>query len=435
MDEQGNASVIWARSMSVFASSPVGVIQAAARPAAGGSARDGWSVPQDVSSARQYVNSPSLTLDGKGNATAVWISGLSSAGGNIQSATRPAGSAWSAPQNLSPVQNIGQAPRVAVNPRGDAVVTWVRFEGENVTPNNEKYFVLAANRTAGGPWSTPQDIAPNAASSGASVAVDEQGNAFALWGGQAGSIVNAAGFDAAGPQLRDLVVPEAGTVGTPAAFSVAPLDVWSQVTSTRWDFGDATGAEGKSVAHSYAAPGSYAVTVTSTDSLGNVSSEKRTVVIVNAPVTPSPEVPPPGASTTPDSGTTAAPSSSPGAAVTTATTLGTGGPQLGALPPISPATTTKERSALSRCLALANRLKTTTAKRKGRAACARPGRVGGLKARRSSRTVKLSFLAPGSVGRFGPAARRYVVKQSFKPITCCPMSQTQLSEEPWSSAW
>jgi len=30
--------------------------------------------------------------------------------------------------------------------------------------------------------------------------------------------------------------------------------------------------------------------------------------------------------------------------------------------------------------------------------------------------VKLSFLAPGAVSRFAPAVRRYVVKQSFRPI-------------------
>jgi hypothetical protein len=67
------------------------------------------------------------------------------------------------------------------------------------------------------------------------------------------------------------------------------LDVWSSVASTRWDFGDGTAADGKSVSHGYSAPGSYEVTVSSTDSLNNVSSEKRTVAITAAPAgAPSP---------------------------------------------------------------------------------------------------------------------------------------------------
>ncbi|MEJ7892118.1 MAG: fibronectin type III domain-containing protein [Solirubrobacteraceae bacterium] len=47
----------------------------------------------------------------------------------------------------------------------------------------------------------------------------------------------------------------------------------------------------------------------------------------------------------------------------------------------------------------------------------RPGRVTALTARAASATsIKLTFNAPGTDGRRGPAARSYLVKQSLRPI-------------------
>ena len=47
----------------------------------------------------------------------------------------------------------------------------------------------------------------------------------------------------------------------------------------------------------------------------------------------------------------------------------------------------------------------------------RPGRVTALTARAASATsIKLTFIAPGTDGRRGPAARSYLIKQSLRPI-------------------
>jgi len=427
LDDQGNAVAVWVRKTGEFSGfQDSTTVQAATRPAGRVAA---WSQPKDVSvvDTKQFSSELEVGVDALGNAVAVWTQTrgvFAFATSSVQAATRPARGDWSTPpQDISPVQGSVAGTDVAVGPQGQAVAVWRRFEGSTSTSGTVgRYIVVGAARGATGGWGAPQDLSSvpdvkqNPPFPVPKAAVDAQGNAAAVWSfGNAALPVQAAGYDAAGPQLRDLSVPDAGAVGAPLSFSVAPVDVWSSVASTRWDFGDGTGSEGRSVSHGYSAPGSYEVTVTSTDSLNNVSSEKRTVVVTSVPTPVSAPPTAPVAESSP--APTAASGPAPVSAGTSVTTPGS------ALLSPAPAAgfggtpSVLERSALRRCLAGAKRLKTTRARRKARAACARPGRVGVLKARAaSSRTVKLSFLAPSSVGRFAPAARRYVVKQSFKPI-------------------
>jgi hypothetical protein len=69
----------------------------------------------------------------------------------------------------------------------------------------------------------------------------------------------------------------------PLAFSVSPFDVWSALGQTSWSFGDGGSATGTAVSHSYAAPGTYQVTVTGTDAVGNASSASGEIAIAAAP--------------------------------------------------------------------------------------------------------------------------------------------------------
>ena len=92
----------------------------------------------------------------------------------------------------------------------------------------------------------------------------------------------AAGYDAAGPQLLGLQVPTMNTPGSPLTFSVTPLDVWSPVV-TVWNFGDGASASGATVTHTYAVDGTFIATVTSTDAVGNSSSATGTVADLTSP--------------------------------------------------------------------------------------------------------------------------------------------------------
>jgi hypothetical protein len=296
LDAQGNAGVVWEHAIYKPYVTPASTVQAATRPAEGGSVKDGWSAPQDISAAGQVASGPQVAFDEKGNATAVWKSGAPLSG-NLQAATRPAGGGsvkdgWSAPQDVSPSLLNVDSYQLAVNPDGKAIVVWTRFEGNVGLPlieDSTKFTVVAATRPPAGSWSQPQDLSDSyTVQPLPAAAMDPQGNAVALWAASdptntGKSIIKARGYDAAGPQLRDLAVPQAGTASTPLAFAVSPLDVWSDVASTSWSFGDGTSAPAKNASHRYAAPGSYEVTVTSTDSLGNATVEKRTVRVASAP--------------------------------------------------------------------------------------------------------------------------------------------------------
>jgi hypothetical protein len=105
---------------------------------------------------------------------------------------------------------------------------------------------------------------------------------------------------------------------------------------------------------------------------------------------------------------------SPSSGGTQGTTPGT---QQGGRPTPGGAPSVTERTALERCLAGAKRQKTKSRRRAARARCLTPGRVSRLTAKAlSASAIRLTFSAPGSVGRSAPPAGRFVVKQSPRPI-------------------
>ena len=89
------------------------------------------------------------------------------------------------------------------------------------------------------------------------------------------------GFDAAGPVLSDVSVPDGGA-GQSLAFSVSARDVWSGVSSVDWDFGDGSSGSGTAVTHTYAAPGAYPVVVRAVDGVGNATEVHRTVQVTGS---------------------------------------------------------------------------------------------------------------------------------------------------------
>ncbi len=432
VDLQGNAVALWSdRSPSGDA----GQRADSERVFAASAAKDGkWGPAQQLTEA--LSRRPQVAFDGQGNAVAVWA-GTEASRAQF-AADRSTAGVWSPPQNIGVVDvkssAIGDGPQLAVNAQGDAVV----LSGSGRDQDADPRVVRATRRPAGGAWSPQVELGlltpfnATGLSVTPSVAIDDQGNAAGAWraafpstetGGCIGtveiggvnfvdgcSIIKAAGFDAAGPQLRDLNVPAAATVGSPVAFSVAPLDVWSAVASTHWDFGDGSGADGASSSHVYTAPGAHEVTVTSTDSLDNASVQARTVVVTTAPV----------------QGGEPAPQLTPAIAAPAGTDAAGGTDALRArglrrcLTAVARDRALEMRRARSRTLP--ERAKARRHAARGRQRClARygrtPGRVTGFRPNSVSATkIVLRFLAPGSDGTRGPAARGYVVKQSLRPV-------------------
>jgi hypothetical protein len=268
VDAQGNTVAVWSRSDGTDY-----IVQGAVRPAASGV----WQAPVDLSGAGQSAVAAQVAVDAQGDTVAVW----QRANGTdyiVQGAVRAAGGAWQAPVDLSAAGPSTSGPQVAFDAQGNAVAVWTRFNGAN-------FIVQGAVRAATGAWQAPVDLSAAGRNADfAQVAFDAQGNAVAVWQRYDGAewIAQGAGYDAAGPLLQALSIPTTGTAGQPLSLSVAPLDVWSGLT-TSWSFGDGASARMTSATHSYAVPGSYNLAVTSTDALDNTTTATRTITITPAP--------------------------------------------------------------------------------------------------------------------------------------------------------
>jgi len=225
---------------------------------------------------------PHVALASNGRATALWDV-QDSGGHHIRYATREPGQNFGFPTDITGDPGVDPGgSEVAVDGQGNAMAVWTSFD--NGTPKTRW-----ANAPLGqGFGSAGTLLGPDQGAQSPEVAYDPQGNAVAAWYGYPSSHatditapVAAAGFDAAGPLLRGLSLPATGTTSRAVPFAVIPLDVWSPVASTRFSFGDgqALAAATVQAPHIYKSGGTFPVTVTATDSLGNSSSAAGSVKI------------------------------------------------------------------------------------------------------------------------------------------------------------
>jgi hypothetical protein len=129
--------------------------------------------PRTISPSDASASSPRIGSDGAGNVVAVWRE-LIAEKASIRAATRSAGGDWSSAARLSVPAAATEAPELAVDLLGNAVAVWHRSNGRDSV-------VQAAVRPAGGAWSAPQDLsAPGELAFNADVAV-EAGRATVVW--------------------------------------------------------------------------------------------------------------------------------------------------------------------------------------------------------------------------------------------------------------
>ena len=82
------------------------------------------------------------------------------------------------------------------------------------------------------------------------------------------------------PVANFSATPSPAPVGTPVSFSAAgSYDPDGSITAYAWDFGDGTTASGSSVSKTYAAAGTYTVSLTVTDNGGLTGSSSTTVTV------------------------------------------------------------------------------------------------------------------------------------------------------------
>ncbi len=289
MDSHGDATAAW-----TAYDGTNDVLGVAERPAGGPWHADG-NLAAGVSSDGPNPESFGLAINAAGEAALVWNVGLSNPQ-SIAAAVRPAGGAWSTPTTLATVTSGFMAdPQVVVDVGGTVTADWSVDYADVLSAG-----VWADQESPGGMWSSPTVISqPFLTDFGDVTVVDPAGDVdiVASLFNDGASPVWSMVSDAGGPALDGLAVPARGTVGVPVDFSVSPLDAWSAILATHWSFGDGTTATDESVSHVYTTPGTYTVTASSSDILGNTSSQNSTIVIAAAPTTGS-GVPNPGPAST-----------------------------------------------------------------------------------------------------------------------------------------
>jgi hypothetical protein len=119
-----------------------------------------WQAPSIVSPDILFGNQPQLALNARGDALVTWYQSegvplmtyVSERKGPSGAFSRPAAaehlSACCAPVSSDPIAN----PKAALGPQGEAAVVWVQEDGAGATP------VYLATRDPTGPWLTPPDL-------------------------------------------------------------------------------------------------------------------------------------------------------------------------------------------------------------------------------------------------------------------------------------
>ncbi|HEY7255609.1 MAG TPA: PKD domain-containing protein [Solirubrobacterales bacterium] len=267
MDGSGNAIAVWEEFEATES-----IVRASLRPPGGE-----FEAPEDLSESGKSSFGPEIAMTPAGLATVVWTRAEEEEL-SIQTSSRPPGGAFSAPVNVTPASENSTSPvdtDLKMNDAGDAVVAWPG------RANGGEPVVKAAVRSGTGAFSTPAEVSATSPDFlHPDVAIDAAGNATVVWNRSNGvnSIAQAAGYDAAPPEMRGISVPPTGTVGVPVTFSAAPFDVWP-LASTEFNFGDGLGAPGTTASHAYSAPGVYTVTATAVDAAGTPVSASGAIAI------------------------------------------------------------------------------------------------------------------------------------------------------------
>jgi hypothetical protein len=270
MNERGDAVAVWPGP---------GGLYSATLPASSSM----WQPAVPISA--NEAEHPHVAIDAQGDAVATWES-ISGETNTVQAAVKPAEGAWEAPTNLSEPVEYSHGypplyPSLAIDAKGSAVAAWDGIRspmGEGV-----QAAVLPAISAS---WQASVRVAETEGLLVRPlVSMEEKGNGMATWesGARASAAIEVANYDGSSPALEGASIPATGQTARPLTFAVSPLAVTTALGQTNWSFGDGSQPTiGTSVTHAFAAPGSYRVTVTTADILGNTTSASSTVVVTNA---------------------------------------------------------------------------------------------------------------------------------------------------------
>ena len=171
VDPSGDAVAVWERV------DPDGnrIVQAAAR--------DGWTFRRrvDLSLPGRNADAPAVAIDREGGAVVVWQRFSEFGHWVVQGATRGADGTFASLGDLSDSSSDDEAPQVAVDPAGDAVAVWEQDDHQRNIVS-----IQAAARSAGGALVSLGELSLPGQSGeqddeSPQVALDRAGDALAVW--------------------------------------------------------------------------------------------------------------------------------------------------------------------------------------------------------------------------------------------------------------
>jgi len=294
LDANGEALVAWRGE-----DEGVEFVRASYRPEGGA-----WESPANVSSAGEQVQSLRDAVDPDGNALISWAGSEGKAGEYdiAKAAYRPAGGSWEAPVPLSEDGGNAYPLDLVFDTSGNAALAWERYDGSDNR-------VQATYRPAGGEWEAPTDLSEEGVDAmDASLVLDApgdekaaDGDATAIWTKTEGvpcgegekSGCQAYTVQAAG---FDVIAPPTERIEVPESGTVGePVEVSippEDIWSPELDFGDGTKVAATSATHVYEEEGEFEVSFASTNVLGYPTVASRTIEIGAAAETPEEESPP-----------------------------------------------------------------------------------------------------------------------------------------------
>lgn len=215
-----------------------------------------------------------------------WYTGNSSGEDCIGAVRAPVLHAFSAQKCVSPVNEDGFSGSVAFL-ASDAYLAWTA-----IPPGESSKKTVQAARWADGsviPEAATNLDVPGLNYSAPTLTPDGMGSMvafYSLYSGESGQL-RAAAYDASPPILLSSAIPTTATAGVPVTFDASFVDLWSALSAGQptWGFGDGSAlAAGASVTHTFAKAGTYTITLTASDALGNAASSTYTIGVSPSPV-------------------------------------------------------------------------------------------------------------------------------------------------------
>lgn len=252
-----------------------------------------WGITGSMSNSALDSIQPSIAVDANDNITVAWAQANALAASVVARTRFGVNGALTPITNVTPLPTSGTDP-AAVTPQiiavGDGTLTMGyienRSDGTSVLRVKRRTAIVSVTD---GAWSSPTTVGDIGDELGGfDLAALSTNESAIVWGTRVGTSstyeLKSAYFDNTAPTLSGFT--SANLVATkPASFSVTTSDRWTTAPTVTWDFDDGTTGTGTNPTHTYALPGNYRITITTTDEFGNSTSQEQRITVASAPAT------------------------------------------------------------------------------------------------------------------------------------------------------